>query len=183
MRCCQTKQYAVVFENCSLIGDFEDAQWHELIHKYVLPPSKYLQNTPYSLSFGVGCDGSGVQMHVHGPVWAEGCVLMRIAVQLTELSFKQNALVLFGLKRWILFPPEQKPEFNPDFSAMQWVINTLPTYNSTAIQCVLAPGELLWIPNDWWHLTLNIGETGRSVLFFSIPHVNNYHIVFMSTFV
>jgi hypothetical protein len=44
----------------------------------------------------------------------------------------------------------------------QWVLdnaNSAATL-SHGYQCVLKPGELLWIPDAWWHLTVNIGETG-----------------------
>ncbi len=31
--------------------------------------------------------------------------------------------------------------------------------SSPLLECVLEPDELLYIPSEWWHATLNIGES------------------------
>jgi hypothetical protein len=84
-------------ETFYLFGDIEGERWTQLYAHYVMP-SLLRQDERRTLAFGVGADGSGVQLHVHGAVWAEA---------------------LFGLKRWVLFPPDFKPTFDADRSALQ----------------------------------------------------------------
>ena len=70
--------------------------------------------------------------------------------------------VLFGRKRWFLTPPGTKPDFSPDETSLVWVNRTYELYatrHSAMQECVLSRNEVLWIPDQWWHSTLNIGET------------------------
>ena len=93
-----------------------------------------------SLSFGIAGSASGVPLHRHGHVFAE---------------------VIHGMKRWFLYPPEFAPVFDPNKSTLQWLYEVYPTVKKAEnlIECVLKPGEVLYIPDWWWHATLNIGET------------------------
>ncbi len=92
-------------------------------------------------SFGIGGSGSGVPFHTHGAVFAE---------------------VLVGAKRWFLAPPGHKPVFNPNETSLRWLHDAEaralfpepPLYD-----CTLEPGEVLFIDAQWWHSTLNIGDT------------------------
>jgi len=34
---------------------------------------------------------------------------------------------------------------------------TKESNNDAVIECTCGPGEILYIPTDWWHSTLNIG--------------------------
>ncbi|VDM70413.1 unnamed protein product [Strongylus vulgaris] len=43
--------------------------------------------------------GTGVPFHFHGPVFAE---------------------IIYGSKRWFLYPFEERPEFEPDHSTLEW---------------------------------------------------------------
>jgi hypothetical protein len=61
-----------------------------------------------------------------------------------------------------------KPEFSPDNTSLKWVTEVLPSlggaggapYGSATVHdCTLGPGEILWLGHDWWHATLNIGDT------------------------
>lgn len=77
-------------------------------------------------------------MHRHGPVFAE---------------------VIHGKKRWFLYPPEYTPIFDPNASTLQWLMEEYPTLQVKPMECVLQPGEVLYLPSDWWHSTLNIGQS------------------------
>ncbi|KAL6053868.1 jmjC domain-containing protein 8 [Balamuthia mandrillaris] len=126
-------------------GDNDHQAWEPLFDHYVLPP--YVPATQQaSLSFGLGGWGSGVPLHKHGPVWAE---------------------VFHGSKRWFLYPPEHVPKFDPNQSTLRWFHEEYSQQQEGLLECVLRPGELLYLPSDWWHSTLNIG----------------HEVVFMSTFV
>ncbi|KAL6075008.1 jmjC domain-containing protein 8 [Balamuthia mandrillaris] len=126
-------------------GDNDHQAWEPLFDYYVQPP--YVPATQQaSLSFGLGGWGSGVPLHKHGPVWAE---------------------VFHGSKRWFLYPPEHVPKFDPNQSTLRWFHEEYSQQQEGLLECVLRPGELLYLPSDWWHSTLNIG----------------HDVVFMSTFV
>merc|ERR1711974_209306 len=92
-----------------------------------------------TLSFGLGASGTGVPFHQHGPVFAE---------------------VVHGKKRWFLYPPEEKPDFDPQASSLQWLTSEYPklvAQNKTLpMDCVALPGELLYTPDGWYHATLNL---------------------------
>jgi hypothetical protein len=122
-----------------LFGNTDPVLWTPLLDMYVLPPFVDTERRDaVSLSFGIGADASGVQMHVHGPVWAE---------------------TLHGRKRWILAEPSAKPRFDPDRQSTDWIADAAQRAELGALDCTLSPGELLWIPDAWWHATINLGET------------------------
>eukprot|EP01025_Chloroclados_australasicus_P011274 TRINITY_DN1487_c1_g1_i2.p2 TRINITY_DN1487_c1_g1~~TRINITY_DN1487_c1_g1_i2.p2 ORF type:complete len:176 (-),score=6.70 TRINITY_DN1487_c1_g1_i2:429-956(-) len=66
-------------------------------------------------------------------------------------------------KKWILFPPSNQPLFDPDESSLWWLQRyypSLPDKDRMQMQeCIIKPGEILYFPSDWWHATVNIGET------------------------
>jgi len=112
-------------------GDNNYTEWDELFQEYHVP-----YQYDGSLSFGVGGNGSGVPFHVHGPVFAE---------------------VLHGKKRWLLYPPgDEPPAFAPDKTSYYWISNVYPELEQRKpLECVLSTDEVLYIPADWWHATLN----------------------------
>ena len=67
--------------------------------------------------------------------------------------------------------PTSKPDFSPDNTSLKWVTDVLPTLEADAglfgeesgqkviYDCTLGPGEILWLGHEWWHATLNIGDT------------------------
>lgn len=65
-----------------------------------------------------------------------------------------------------LHRPDFKPDFSPDNTSLLWVTNVLPSlgdvgsYGGASLHdCTLGPGEILWLGHEWWHATLNIGDT------------------------
>jgi len=60
------------------------------------------------------------------------------------------------------------PGFDPSRTTLQWLEEVYPSLspNDRPLECVIAPGEVLYFPNLWYHATLNLNYT-----------------VFMSTFV
>ncbi|XP_069503134.1 jmjC domain-containing protein 8 isoform X3 [Ambystoma mexicanum] len=86
----------------------------------------------------LGCgSGTGVPFHWHGPGFSE---------------------VIFGRKRWFLYPPEKTPEFNPNETTLSWLANTYPLLSEQdrPVECTIRPGEVLYFPDRWWHATLNL---------------------------
>ncbi|XP_023584106.1 jmjC domain-containing protein 8 isoform X1 [Trichechus manatus latirostris] len=81
--------------------------------------------------------GSGVPFHWHGPGFSE---------------------VIYGRKRWFLYPPEKTPEFHPNKTTLAWFHDTYPTLAPSArpLECTIQAGEVLYFPDRWWHATLNL---------------------------
>ncbi|EGD83453.1 hypothetical protein PTSG_04060 [Salpingoeca rosetta] len=117
-----------------------DKSWTNFTQHYHRPDYTYTRE-PF-FSFGIGGSGSGVPFHTHGAVFAE---------------------VLHGAKRWFLAPPEVTPRFSPDETSYRWLHLVWPTYSQQEkdliLECTLYPNEVLWIDAQWWHMTLNIGDT------------------------
>eukprot|EP00117_Sycon_ciliatum_P001087 scpid67535/ scgid6900/ JmjC domain-containing protein 8; Jumonji domain-containing protein 8 len=90
----------------------------------------------------LGSSKSGVTFHRHADAW--------------------NGVV-FGLKRWFIYPPELTPPGGvwPGFSQLGWLRLVYPnlTEDKLPMECVQRPGEVLYLPESFYHGTLNIGDT------------------------
>ncbi|XP_040446335.1 jmjC domain-containing protein 8 isoform X4 [Falco naumanni] len=66
--------------------------------------------------------GSGVPFHWHGPGFSE---------------------VIFGRKRWFLYPPDKTPHFHPNETTLAWLHHTYPVLppSERPLECTLRPGE------------------------------------------
>jgi hypothetical protein len=89
----------------------------------------------------LGGSHSGLPWHMHGATWIG---------------------LVFGKKQWFLLPPgtaTAAQRGHPLYNAHYWINNTLPTLAEPAhLRCVQRPGEVLYLPAAWAHLTWNIGS-------------------------
>ncbi|XP_073218724.1 jmjC domain-containing protein 8 isoform X3 [Lepidochelys kempii] len=117
-------------------GDNNFTEWGSLFQKYMPPPFR-IPGTSRAYSFGIAGSGSGVPFHWHGPGYSE---------------------VIFGRKRWFLYPPEKTPEFHPNKTTLSWLLDTYPFLppEDRPVECTIHPGEVLYFPDRWWHATLNL---------------------------
>lgn len=117
-------------------GDNNVTEWQSLFQQYESPPY-VLPRTSGALSFGIAGPGSGVPFHWHGPGFSE---------------------VIYGRKRWFLYPPHQEPHFHPNRTTLSWVTETYPQLPEAEapLECTISPGEVLYFPDRWWHATLNL---------------------------
>ena len=82
-----------------------------------------------------------------------------------------NALLL-GTKRWVLLPPGvPKPACKPripgvtDGESVTWFTHILPRCYAPEwpyarpIECIQRRGEIMYVPNGWWHAVLNVSNT------------------------
>ncbi|XP_068193699.1 jmjC domain-containing protein 8 [Antennarius striatus] len=117
-------------------GDANFTEWQTLLERYE-PPPYGLPGTSEAYSFGIAGPGTGVPFHWHGPGYSE---------------------VIYGRKRWLLYPPDQKPDFHPNRTTLSWVAETYPHLpeDKTPLECTIRPGEVLYFPDGWWHATLNL---------------------------
>ncbi|XP_045639940.1 jmjC domain-containing protein 8 isoform X2 [Ursus americanus] len=117
-------------------GDNNFSEWASLFQHYSPPPFSLLGTTT-AYSFGIAGAGSGVPFHWHGPGFSE---------------------VIYGRKRWFLYPPEKTPEFHPNKTTLTWLRDTYPTLAPSVrpLECTVQAGEVLYFPDRWWHATLNL---------------------------
>ena len=114
------------------------------------PASRYEMR----LSFGIGGRYSGTPFHFHSSVFAH---------------------VLHGRKRWLLYPPTHKPPaaiVRPHMSAIQWMDDMWlgggvdveaeggegGSVRDAVLGCVCNAGDVLYLPDGWLHMTLNLDE-------------------------
>ncbi|XP_061456379.1 jmjC domain-containing protein 8 isoform X2 [Rhineura floridana] len=123
-------------ETLYFFGDNNFTEWGPLFRKYTPPPFR-IPGTTGVYSFGIAGPGSGVPFHWHGPGYSE---------------------VIFGRKRWFLYPPEKMPEFHPNKTTLSWLLDTYPFLPpwERPVECTIHPGEVLYFPDRWWHATLNL---------------------------
>jgi tetratricopeptide (TPR) repeat protein len=86
--------------------------------------------------FYIGPAYSGVSFHQHTAAW--------------------NAL-FFGYKRWFLLPPFHF--YGPTSIAMhEWAGTHRERFAGDLHECVQQPGELLFVPQYWYHAVLNVSD-------------------------
>ncbi|CAL8289200.1 unnamed protein product [Boreogadus saida] len=83
-------------------------------------PAYGLPGTTAAYSCGVAGPGSGVPFHWHGPGFSE---------------------VLYGRKRWFLYPPDREPHFHPNRTTLSWLQETYPVLppEEAPLECTIRP--------------------------------------------
>ncbi|XP_031501689.1 arginine-specific demethylase JMJ22 isoform X1 [Nymphaea colorata] len=82
-----------------------------------------------------------------------------------------NAVVR-GSKKWILFPPDIVPpgvhpsddgvEVACPVSILEWFMNfyeQTKQWKRRPIECICKAGEVMFVPNGWWHLVINLEDS------------------------
>ncbi|XVE96224.1 hypothetical protein REPUB_Repub02eG0203300 [Reevesia pubescens] len=80
--------------------------------------------------------------------------------------------VIRGSKKWVLFPPDVVPPGvhpSPDgaevacpVSIIEWFMNfygATKSWKKRPIECICKAGEVIYVPNGWWHLVINLEES------------------------
>lgn len=131
-----------VFEFPEFSEDYEvPVYWHNLLAN--LPEkvfNKYLKQYTYLI---IGGKESSIGLHVD-----YFCTQAWLAV-------------IYGRKRLILIPPDQQKfvydgevdAFNPDLEKFPLYANVKP------VEFILNPGQMLYIPPNWWHQAENLENT------------------------
>ncbi|XP_065898763.1 jmjC domain-containing protein 8-like isoform X1 [Dysidea avara] len=117
-------------------GDNDREGWKELFNIYKFPFYE-IPNLKPEISFGMAGPSSGVAFHFHGPTFAE---------------------TIYGRKRWFLYSPQVQPNFDPNNTTLHWLHHVYPSLPDDVkpFECTLLPGEVLFIPDRWWHATINV---------------------------
>ncbi|VDH94763.1 Hypothetical predicted protein [Mytilus galloprovincialis] len=112
--------------------------------KTLKPPSIFkIQNGIDDSIFFLGASRSGVSFHKHADSW--------------------NG-VLYGRKRWFLYPIDHTPPGGvfTGYTMLEWFDMVYPKIKAEEdkpIECVQAAGEILYLPEGFYHGTINIGDT------------------------
>lgn len=106
--------------------------------------------------------------------------------------------VVFGAKKWIMYPPERMPpgvrasadgaDVACPVSLMEWMLSFYDLRSCEGYapkECVLKEGEILFVPRGWWHMAINLTEScaitqnyvsltniGHVLKFLKSPHAN-----------
>ncbi|MQL96224.1 hypothetical protein Taro_028899 [Colocasia esculenta] len=80
--------------------------------------------------------------------------------------------VIRGSKKWVMFPPEVVPPGvhpSPDgaevacpVSIIEWFMNfydECKKWKKRPVECVCKAGEIVFVPNGWWHLVINLEDS------------------------
>ncbi|KAK3772014.1 hypothetical protein RRG08_008252 [Elysia crispata] len=117
-------------------GDNNITEWQSLFDIYK-PPPYFLPGMTGAYSFGLAGAGTGVPFHFHGPGFGE---------------------VVFGRKRWFMYPPHKTPHFHPNQTTLRWLMKDYEELHPVdkPLECTIQQGEIIYFPDRWWHGTLNI---------------------------
>ena len=110
--------------------------------------TKKLKHEKYRYFFSLGGVGSGVHLHHHSDGWS---------------------YLFEGQKRWFFRPPYTLPAVtHMGFMRMRYWLEegVYPKLkkNEMPLECVQNPGELIYVPESWWHGTINEGGGGATTL-------------------
>jgi hypothetical protein len=98
-------------------------------------------NLEWHFQVAVAESGAGLAFHWHADVFAE---------------------TLHGVRRWFLYPPEVSPVFNPRATSARWLRDQLskssPEQRQALQECTVRPNEAIYVPADWFHSTLSLGQ-------------------------
>mmetsp|Transcript_48292 Transcript_48292/g.71575 ORF Transcript_48292/g.71575 Transcript_48292/m.71575 type:complete len:180 (-) Transcript_48292:222-761(-) len=138
-------------ETWYLFGETYTEEWVKFLHSYTLPPCQACSPDLSALAFGIGNKGSGVQWHFHGPGFSES---------------------IHGRKHWILYPKEEKPNYDPDFTSRHWMEHVYTNLDKEHLpwECTLSPGEMIYFPDGWHHATINLDPYTAFVSTFTTEH-------------
>lgn len=100
-----------------------------------LPPFVPVADASDEIQFYLGSAGSGAPMHFHGHA--------------------VNTLA-FGEKRWFIYPPGDA--FYSTQPALDFVQTSSPAV-SAAWQCTQHSGDIMFVPTQWSHATLNVKQS------------------------
>jgi hypothetical protein len=114
----------------------ESADWQS--HP-VLPQGRIADDGVF---FAVGQQGTGLPFHFHKEAWNEAVA---------------------GLKRWSVYPPSEVPpaHYLMIDSHAEWLQTVLPKLlpAERPAECLQRPGELVYVPEGWWHAVVNVEPT------------------------
>jgi histone arginine demethylase JMJD6 len=100
------------------------------------------------------------------------------AIHIDPLSTSAWNTLIFGLKRWILIPPDVSKEIAKsddlvdkekleDNESIDYFLNILPrlkkkmgeAFTSRIIEFFQLPGETVFVPSNWWHAVLYVQDS------------------------
>ena len=74
-----------------------------------------------------------------------------------------------------LTPPGLRPPFNGDESQLQWAHRVRPSLRGLSgapLECTVHENEVIYVPPDWWHATLNLRDYNAFISSFTLEHLH-----------
>lgn len=134
-----------LFDHCKAAAAGIPAAVQQVVNLVAAGDQTMLQDFIDNPQLVLGGSGSGFPFHQHGEAVLQ---------------------LLTGRKRWWLLDGAQIPPsgYRYDMSQLQWVQYVLPKLHvppqvGKPSTCTQEPGEVMYVPDSFWHATLNIGET------------------------
>eukprot|EP00581_Thalassiosira_minuscula_P008321 CAMPEP_0183703902 /NCGR_PEP_ID=MMETSP0737-20130205/1453_1 /TAXON_ID=385413 /ORGANISM="Thalassiosira miniscula, Strain CCMP1093" /LENGTH=453 /DNA_ID=CAMNT_0025930705 /DNA_START=18 /DNA_END=1379 /DNA_ORIENTATION=- len=151
-------------------------------HPFPMPTRAFLENPNSGKTYGLS-KKAHVRKHYDEEIWRDHLAIS-IGADLQGLTFHSHGeawnTVVFGKKRWILWDPTRKEnsverqqrlvrDFTTDdpdhLNGYEWIRTLYP--NSERFQeirnhghdCIQHAGQLMFVPRDWLHMVVNIGDT------------------------
>ena len=68
--------------------------------------------------------------------------------------------VVFGKKLWLLMDAKEKIQDTDKFyTSISWLVHSRGAAKKNLLRCIVSAGEILYLPAEWHHATLNLGDT------------------------
>lgn len=114
------------------------------LQDWLQEPTSVVEDELVVADVGIAPSGSGISFHWHGEV--------------------PGNEVVYGRKRVFLSKDSPPGGFSERQTSLYWTYTQLPKIleerrKGELLDCTLQPGEFLYIPDGWYHSTLNIGQT------------------------
>mmetsp|Transcript_93933 Transcript_93933/g.176548 ORF Transcript_93933/g.176548 Transcript_93933/m.176548 type:complete len:481 (+) Transcript_93933:69-1511(+) len=97
----------------------------------------------------------------------EATPVLLIGAGMSGVGFHRHSATLqmlaHGYKRWFFYPPEKSPPGGDHggWPVYDWTDSVYPKLEADLkpIECIQKPDDLIWVPELWFHATLNLGDT------------------------
>jgi oxalate decarboxylase/phosphoglucose isomerase-like protein (cupin superfamily) len=140
-----------VFDDASFVSNAAKATGKDVLQQLKVPTplqrhseaclhkGMKAQDEPCQVFFSIGPSGTGLPFHFHSETWN---------------------VVAHGRKRWAVFGPSgQNISFNPEHTLLQWLTEVAPKSGARPLEVIQEEGDVLYIPEGYYHAVLNLGET------------------------
>ncbi len=121
------------FDSVIYQKELPPSMWHEMQFEYSVP--EILQEVTVDLSLALSGATQGQPFHAHGPAWLG---------------------LVAGRKQWVLAPPSESFAMEGQglvCSESKGATGDLPAGSVVITQ---QAGEIVYVPNNWWHATCNL---------------------------
>ena len=153
-------------------------------HPFPMPTRQFLED-PLANGISAPSHKAKVDPRDEGEVWRDHLAIA-IGADLQGLSFHHHGsawnTVIFGKKRWIMYDPKRwqddeyperqrrvalasPEEWEEIYTTPEWIRKLYPDpfrqyeIKNYGYDCIQHAGEMMYVPRQWMHMVVNIGDT------------------------